>query len=663
MNFNDAYRRSNDAVHVRESLRDQIEQQYAKETAPKSVRRRRWLVAVPTAFAAAAAVFVAVFVGVNAKNKNASTMLSAEVPEMAMNAAVYQEEMTAKKASVTAVSSYAELNAYISERSNSYYGFAEAAVDEATPTEQTEAKRGDTIEYSGTNVQVECVDEADIVKTDGTWIYVLRPDYNAIAILCADGANSAVVSEYRMSESTGDVYKYLNEMMLYGERLYVLGTEYNWNASDPADAACTVVEIFDVGNRFKIKHVATLRQAGTYKSARLIDDTLLVVSAYGMYSDMGTVDEIPYGCPAVYSGTQKTVLAPQEIYVNDASENRMFTVVTTLNAATGNTFASKQALLGGCDVVYCNEQTLLIASREWTRSNETVPEADGTERQHEISESYTSICAFAVENGKVEPTYTATVNGMLLNQFSIDADEATYRFVVSRIGYEEVTAEDGFYDWHERSDCALYVFDDALRPIGAIENLADGEMVQSVRFLGDVVYFVTFRQVDPLFAVDLSDPTDPKILSELKITGFSSYLHPFGDGRLVGIGFEADADTGRTEGVKVSLYDVSDPKNVTELLRQTVDADWTNVQQNHKAVYADADSGLVAFPVDDRFIVCRVSDAGVELLGSIDMGNSTWFGSARGVSIGDCFYVVSTDAVTVLSIDAIEILAEIQLAS
>ena len=129
----------------------------------------------------------------------------------------------------------------------------------------------------------------------------------------------------------------------------------------------------------------------------------------------------------------------------------------------------------------------------------------------------------------------------------------------------------------------------------------------------------------------------------------------------MGIGYEADEETGRTTGVKIALYDISDPKDVKEILRQSVKAEYTNVAQNHKGVYVDAKSGTVAFPADDKYIVCRVTDAGAEVLGRIDAGEFSWDGSVRGLSIGGAFYVVAPDAVTVLSFETMRKLTSVPL--
>jgi len=186
--------------------------------------------------------------------------------------------------------------------------------------------------------------------------------------------------------------------------------------------------------------------------------------------------------------------------------------------------------------------------------------------------------------------------------------------------------------------------------------------VQSVRFMGDTAYFVTFRQVDPLFSADLSDPENPKILSTLKIPGFSAYLHPFGEGKLLGIGYDADEERGWTENVKLSMFDISDPADVKEAFKLSVkDANWTSVQYNHKIVFVDVETGTVAFPADDVYLVFRAEGDAFKQIGTIKTESEYWLGDARGLFIDDVFYVVGDSEVIVLSFETMEKIATIKL--
>ena len=701
MKFNEAYRRANDAVHVPEALAERIQKQYAAETAAmprKSENRRRWYIAIPTAVTAAAAVFLAVFVGVRAGGLKKEAPLSADAASEA--AAYLSAEMLMSEPSqvegksveaLVPVDSYEALRSVMKERRTDAVEKSDflmpQAVNDAEPEEAAmpadmpkptaAAAPNDSKDiaatvgavsdggrkYSGTNNQVATVDEADIVKTDGTWIYDLNIANNKLYVLSAAGEGTTVQVAVDLARETDDVFCEYREMILANDRLYIIAVLYDWNARNEKDAAVTVTEVYALNDRLSVSRIATLKQDGYYQTARLVGSTLVTVSSYDVYL-IGEDEEPAFWCPGVaVDGTTKT-LAPNELYVNTNSNRSSFVVVTTTDTATDVHYESTSAVLGGCHTVYCSDTELLIASDEGEhiRSEEQTDE-NGKHFVTIENRSFTGLYLFRLVDGKAEPVADTRIEGRLLNQFSMDAYNDTYRFVVTRSASKQTIWTDGIdrYEWSRKNDCALYVLDENLAPLGAVENLAQDELVQSTRFLGDVVYFVTFRQTDPLFAVDLSDPASPEILSELKISGFSAYLHPFGEGRLVGIGYEADEQTGRTTGVKVALYDISDPKHVKEILRQTVKAEYTNVAQNHKGVYVDAQSGTVAFPADDKYVVCRVSDTGVELLGKIDTGDFAWDGSVRGLSIDDAFYVVAPDAVTVLSFETMKKLTAVVL--
>ncbi len=701
MMFKDAYRKKNDAVHVREDLLDEIKMERVERVRTEQQKKRRlrpWYIAIP-AIAAAAAACVAIVVGVNVHNgKNADSLASgaksAEAEYVGQTNSVSAPMLSAAgpNAPETAASYEAIGETMEARRSRSrsgmYYG-TDAAVPEemrepaplmepteaAAPTVSvemnsvsfTETGDGTVKQYSGTNNQVEGVDEADIVKTDGTWIYALNESKRKVYILAADGENTAVVGTIKLkTPKDSDTYwRDYSEMMLYGDRLYLLGTHSDWgdDVSDQ-DRTFTFAETYDLGDRTEPKRIASHKQQGAYQTARLIGDRLLIVSDYRIYSWYPIDDPVPY-CPKVVTNDESVTLQPGEIYINPDSEENGFTVVTTIGAADGTEYDSHKAVLGGCSQVYCSGSDLLIASNEYRseRSDEQTAD-DGRHFVKIVSGTDTNLFRFTIEDGRIEAAASAKLNGSLLNQFSMDAYNGFYRLVVTRSDSEETIWTDGIdtYEWNSSSDCALYVLDGTLCEVGAIKDLAKDERVQSVRFMGDVAYFVTFRQVDPLFSADLSDPYDPKILSTLKIPGFSAYLHPFGEGKLVGVGFDADEEHGWTENVKLSMFDISDPANVTEAFSLSLkDVYYTSVQYNHKIIFADAESGTVAFPADGVYLVFRADESGFREIGRIETDSGYWFGDARGLFIDDVFYVIGDNEVFILSFETMEKLASVNL--
>ena len=687
MKFKDAYRRKTDGVHVRESLLDDIRAAEVNElrAAKQKKERRPWMIAVP-AFAAAAAVFVAVFafVGIGKSGPGAAAKTA--------DAALY-----AQSTAPEAVGSYEELAEIMQERNSARRGGysdmdglwleeAAAPTEGEMPVPQPDAVSSDAftvtvngvkgveqgaenVNYSGTNNQVAGIDEADIVKTDGTWIYALNQNRSEIEILSANGKDTAVVSKITlpMPKEEDTYWRTYEEMMLYGDKLYVLGSYHDWSKENGGiDSQHAFAEVYDLGDRTAPKHTDTLKQEGSYRTARLVDDMLVIVSDYHMwYVYRYDVNDAVTYCPHIAVNERETPFAPGDIYVNPESKDNGFTVVTTINAAEGREFDSYKAVLGGCGTVYCNGTDLLIASTEW--QSEQSEEQTNEEGKHFVkitSGERTNLFRFTITDGKIEAAASAKLNGSLLNQFSMDAYEGYYRFVVTRSDSEEIIWTDGIdtYEWNNSSDCELYVLDADLNVVGKLENLAKDERVQSVRFMGDAAYFVTFRQVDPLFSVDLSDPKNPTVLSKLKIPGFSAYLHPFGEGKLLGIGYDADEEHGWTENVKLSMFDISDPSNVSEAFKLSVkDVNFTSVQYNHKVVFVDVKTGTVAFPADNVYLVFRVEGNAFKQIGTIETESDYWFGDARGLYVDDAFYVIGNDEVVVLSFETMEKLATIKL--
>ena len=216
----------------------------------------------------------------------------------------------------------------------------------------------------------------------------------------------------------------------------------------------------------------------------------------------------------------------------------------------------------------------------------------------------TCIRKVAYKDGTLEAVGQTRIDGTLNDSFSIDEYEGNLRLVttVSPTGgaspFPIVTfGESPFSSKSTKKDSnSLYVLDEKLNELGKIEGLAEDEQVYSARFMGSTGYFVTFKQVDPLFSVDLSNPEKPEVIGALKIPGFSDYLHPYGDGLLLGIGMDVDETGTTTEGVKLSMFDISDPSDVKEIEKYVMeDCYSTNVSYNYKAALINTDRNLIGF--------------------------------------------------------------------
>ncbi len=510
-------------------------------------------------------------------------------------------------------------------------------------------------EYSGTNVQVMGVDEADVVKTDGSYIYYLSG--GNLVIAKADGEKTRVESatEYFNQENW---WGYSSEMFILGDRLMILTRGWNtvWVGTAKEgyqmDQDKTVSVVYDISNRNKPVLVTTLGQSGSYVSSRMIGDYVYVVTSQQVYSALRDTPST-YIPELVVNGTAKP-MPIDSIYPYPDPKTPVYTVVSAFNLKNGTEHASSRATLGGAGSVYCNLNHLLIAASDYTEDVSPIaPDKDGKNVQVTKSTTNTRLMLFALDAGKIEKLASATVPGMLLNQFSMDEYNGAFRVVTTVNEWTQRIFTDGVdtYEYDDDTYNCLYTLSGNLEMLGKLERIAKDESVQSVRFDGDIGYFVTFRQVDPLFAVDLSNPEKPYILDALKIPGFSDYLHVFSEGRLLGIGYAADEKTGATQGVKLSMFDTTNKKNITELFTQRVDADWSMAGQNHKSILVSPEKNLIAFPADQKYFIFSYSDAnGFTNKATVGLEDDLWSWNMRGLFIGDYFYVCSESSIVVLSL-------------
>jgi uncharacterized secreted protein with C-terminal beta-propeller domain len=537
-------------------------------------------------------------------------------------------------------------------------------------------------EYSETNVQVKGVDEGDIVKTDGRYIYALSG--NTLRILAAAGADTRVLftkevgeDYYKTFEDEDGKYKGSEgrwrgprELYVLGDRLAVVYNVSAWGESYLAeggwryrDNSRTEVELYDVSDPASPKLAATVGQDGSFVSSRMTDGTLYLVSQYYVY-DPDADDPITF-VPGLYRDGEPEPVDSGCIWIPEHRSGSGYAVASAFSmedgAARGNV-----SLLGGAATVYMNADDLYLARSEYVdEESEPRTEAVYTVVDHSWKQQ-TALTRISLAGGGLTVAASGSVDGALLNQFSMDAWGGCLRLVTTHDSYCYTTWEDkerGFIntvwpeDGNDRSSNALYVLDENLCVVGSLTGLAEDERVYSVRFDGDVGYFVTFRQVDPLFAVDLSEPTSPKLLSALKIPGFSEYLHVWGEGRLLGLGMDADPETGRTGSMKLSMFDTSDKTDVFEKHKLLLPGSWSEALYNHKAILVSREKNVVAFPTEKGYAVYGYDDeTGFTPRAELKLGgeNEWWYGSARGLYSGGFAYVVFETGVWVLDLETLE---------
>lgn len=330
----------------------------------------------------------------------------------------------------------------------------------------------------------------------------------------------------------------------------------------------TMAVSYDISDRENVKEEWRIFQDGSYISSRLIGDRLVLLSNY--YVDISQdVDVVKENCVPEnsYDGKEFSRVAVNDICIMEEVNDTSYLVASVLDTDDENTLKT-EAVLGAGQNVYCTTETLYATSTEYDT---------GDARKAEVfdlsSTEKTQIYKFDIRDYDIKYLKNATVNGSALNQFSIDEYN----------GYLRIATTSG--NWGENLVNQVYVLDENLETVGLLKDIAKGERIESVRFTGNAAYVVTFIQTDPLFVIDLTDVKAPKILGELKIPGYSAYLHPVGDGLVMGVGVDG-TESGTNGGMKVSLFDVSDPTNPVECGKFTM----SGYNSDNKQIYVDSDA-------------------------------------------------------------------------
>ncbi len=529
-------------------------------------------------------------------------------------------------------------------------------------------------DYSETNVQVQGVDEGDIVKTDGNYIYVLRED--ELIIFRADGASTVRVSATKVASGYSDeTYDEPPESRDYASDIYVTGdtavvvlsrysvipyaAEETPEGAKPYDGPAynidkqiSMLRIYDITDRANPMLKTELGQDGYVLTTRLVGSTLYMISTYYVYSPSEENDGsyIPY----VYRDGAAELVKAGDIAIMPYFDSTSYTVICAYDL-NGAALSATQSILGGGSTVYMNAGTLYIAEST-SRQTTGTPYTDSVYTVIDYtSKNVTNITSFDITGGALTLKASGTVDGYLGSQFNMDEYDGSLRVVTTTYtqSWTEYTDEaKGWtnYVWGESVNSnALFVLDGSLSILGQIDTLAKDEQVYGVRFDGATGYVVTFRQVDPLFAIDLSDPANPRVLSALKIPGFSEYLHVYADGRLFGLGMDADEETGRTNGMKLTMFNTEDPTNVTVKHSLNLDSDYSVALYNHKAILISPEKAIIAFPSDSGYDIYGYDDeTGFFKRASIE--DVEWYGNGRGLYIGDYGYIVNMSAVTVLNL-------------
>lgn len=569
------------------------------------------------------------------------------------------------------------------------FAAAEQATDGATVTTNV-AAGGTDFDFSQTNVQVEGVDEPDIAKTDGKRIVLIAN--HELVVVDVTGDEPRVQGRMPLGEMS------VSSIFLSGDKVLAFGSVWSHHpvpfieddiAFAPDSWSSPTIQIVEIDIESDPEIVQTMTIDGSFISGRMIDDTVRLVmtsgpvgfewsypEGSGLRAERRAVDEnkdilrnsepenwIPY---YIVTDADGDVVSEGPLFEceraahpEDFSGLDMLSVVT-IDLADGLEVKDATGVLATGQTVYASPDSLYVATQNW-QTQRWLLEGD----EEALDGPITEIHKFDISDPTVA-NYEAsgTVEGYLLNQFAMDEHRGDLRVASTTTPNWWGAGPDS-----ESRVTILRDFGDNLVPIGVVDGLGETEQIFSVRFMGDVGYVVTFRQTDPLYTIDLSDHSQPKMVGELKILGYSAYLHPIADGLLMGVGQDA-TEEGRVTGTQVSIFDVSDLENPTRIDTHTMsEGSHSDVEWDHHAfLYWD---GLAMIPFqqwwyDDEgegvvmgALGLSVSEDGeLSEVGTVSHpGADKWDYNAqiqRSIVIGDSIYTIAPGGIMKSSLEDLE---------
>jgi len=595
---------------------------------------------------------------------------------------------------------------------------AEASL--ATPASQGAAKGVSDLgisgaqDYSTTTVQVAGVDEPDFVKNDGRYIYIISAS-RLIIVDAYPAENAKIVSETEIDDTVKEIFVDGNRLVVFSAG--IADATVAAGAGDTVQAgkvavmpnyrtvAATTAAVYDISDRKNPVVVKEFTIDGDYVDARMIKDTVYLLTREYLYSYDNIV------VPAVREGG--TVIAEPDVYYFDNPESSYaFSTVTALDVPGASEKDAKTFLLGSGNILYVSPDAMYISYQryhtvyrtyddsrviavsglktddtsesssagityeEFNKLTEEEKQAviaglkDGgasEARAPEADQTTTVIHKIAIGDGRIAYVAQGEVSGYLKNQFSMDEYRNNLRIATT----SDVWTRTGQYEYNN-----VFVLDSGMRIVGSLTHIAEQEKIYASRFIGDRLYLVTFRRIDPFFVIDLSDPAKPSILGKLKIPGYSDYLYPYDRNTIIGVGKEtATNDWGgvSTRGVKLALFDVTDVENPKQIDKVEIGESGTDsaALYDHKAFLFDKGKNLLVLPVRQvaagttagtakgytgpqvwygAYVFGVTPETGFVLCGTVKHGSANgsyyWYGSSasevkRSLYIGNDLYTIS----------------------
>ena len=569
-----------------------------------------------------------------------------------------------------------EMSAETSTATSEDKASGNAAKDESADMDLSEGSKEGGKDYSTTNLQMEGVDESDIAKIDGSYIYTVEDKY----IVITDIRDGKLEEVTRFLPKDCGAADRVMEIYVDGDQLILVvqgyetsldgnskaGSDKETSDKETSDketkdeensdketavsdvakdgAFCykmngkstTQIQVYSIVDRKNPEFEGRLIQDGYYNTSRKIGDVVYLFTQYNMTSDVTSYVEKKHGVEDLKEGNGVSSLAEAvipkvngekvaagEIYLPESSGESGI-LVSSLDVNKPDKVLDSKLVISGYAQTYISKDALYLYEEDY----------DGA--------MITNIAKFALDEGRISGVAATAVRGYVRDTFAINASD----------GYLRVLTTD--YSTEDEVN-ALYILDENMKLTGQLTGIAPGEEIYAARFMGNTGYFVTYRNTDPLFTVDLSDPAKPEIIGELKVTGFSEYLHFWDDTHLLGIGYESDEKTGNIENIKLSMFNIENPGEVTEEAKLVLkDVDYSEALYDYKSVIISKDKNLIGLVCEDysssrtkqTYQIYSYENGTFKKQAEIPGINGVNYENIRGMYSGNVFYLWINDNIT-----------------
>ena len=561
-----------------------------------------------------------------------------------------------------------EMSAETSTATSEDKASGNAAKDESADMDLSEGSKEGGKDYSTTNLQMEGVDESDIAKIDGSYIYTVEDKY----IVITDIRDGKLEEVTRFLPKDCGAADRVMEIYVDGDQLILVvqGYETSLDGNSKAGAdkenkdeensdetysdeetaasedsafwyemngkSITQIQVYSIVDRKNPEFEGRLIQDGYYNTSRKIGDVVYLFTQYNMTSDVTSYVEKKHGVEDLKEGNGVSSLAEAvipkvngekvaagEIYLPESSGESGI-LVSSLDVNKPDKVLDSKLVISGYAQTYISKDALYLYEEDY----------DGA--------MITNIAKFALDEGRISGVAATAVRGYVRDTFAINASD----------GYLRVLTTD--YSTEDEVN-ALYILDENMKLTGQLTGIAPGEEIYAARFMGNTGYFVTYWNTDPLFTVDLSDPAKPEIIGELKVTGFSEYLHFWDDTHLLGIGYESDEKTGNIENIKLSMFNIENPGEVTEEAKLVLkDVDYSEALYDYKSVIISKDKNLIGLVCEDysssrtkqTYQIYSYENGTFKKQAEIPGINGVNYENVRGMYSGNVFYLWINDNIT-----------------